>query len=564
MKRFAVRLTGLCALLIASPLLAQDLGQPYAEGQVLVRFGPGLAAADRAAVRGALLPTASQEIPLVPGLELVQTPLDVTQAIAVLTNNPNVEFIEPDYIVQAEALPNDTYFPLEWGLHNTGQSISTVYGIVDADIDMPEAWAVASQAAGTLVAVIDTGTQLDHPDLAASIWTNDDEIPDNGIDDDGNGFVDDVHGWDFYSSDNDPGDEHGHGTHTAGTIAATTGNGIGIAGICDSCAIMPLRFLGPAGGRTSDAILALQYAVANGATVSNNSWGGGGYSQAMADAIAQAGLAGHVFVASAGNSSLDTDVTPHYPSSYTASNLISVAATTNQDLLASFSNFGATSVDIGAPGHNIASLYKDNGYYYMSGTSMAAPHVTGVVALLQANAPGLSVAEVVGRILGSARPVPALAATTLSGGMLNAYDALNGSGGSEPPDSPPELLPPDSPPEQFSAEDQGDGTALLSWSKVDGATYYIIERQEKKTKGRNAGTWTGATSFTVQASGSGSSMSHVDNPGANELHYRIAAANEAGTSPSFSDWAPVTVTDGSSDSGGSGGGSTRCHPKKGC
>ncbi|HEY5667225.1 MAG TPA: S8 family peptidase [Gammaproteobacteria bacterium] len=557
MTRFGIRLALVFGLFQTSAVLAQDLTQPYVEGQVLVRFQPGLAAADRAAVRGALLPLSSQSIELVPGLELVQTPLSVAQAVAVLTNNPNIFYIEPDYILQPQAMPNDYYLGLEWGLHNTGQDIRNVLGLPDADIDMPEAWDLVPPSAGTVVvAVIDSGTQLDHEDLHANIWVNPDEIAGNGIDDDNNGYVDDINGWDFFSNDNDPSDESGHGTHTAGTIGALTNNGIGIAGVCgDNCKIMPLRFLGPQGGSTSAAILALQYAVAENVKVSNNSWGGGLYSQSLVDAIQQAAGIGHIFVASAGNDAFNTDASPKYPSSYDNWNIISVAATTNQDLLASFSNFGATTVDIGAPGFNVASTYMGNQYYWMSGTSMAAPHVAGVVALLQASEPGLSAQQVINRIYDSARPMAALDGITTTGGMLNAAAALAGTSTEPNPAPPPQPSLPDTP-AWLTASNNGDGTAELVWPMDADATHYVVAREERKVKGKNAGSWTGYISYTTSQS------PHIDAGGAQEFRYRVSASNSVGTS-SPTGWVEVAVTDAS---GGEtdGGGSGKCHPRHGC
>ena len=284
----------------------------------------------------------------------------------------------------SQTLPNDTYFNLEWGLHNTGQTIQGQVGIADADIDCPEAWDLSTGNASFVIADIDTGMQWTHPDLDGNVWSNPGEIAGNGIDDDGNGYIDDTRGWDFYSVDNNPDDGDGHGTHTAGTIGAEGNNGIGVVGVNWQCKIMPLRFLGPFGGSTSDAILAVNYAAAKGVRVSNNSWGGGGFSQGLFDAINAAKAVGHVFVAAAGNNGSNNDSSPFYPASYNLDNLISVAATDNRDNRASFSNYGAVSVDLGAPGVNVASTYTASGYAYLSGTSMATPHVTGVVALVEA------------------------------------------------------------------------------------------------------------------------------------------------------------------------------------
>ncbi|NNC65873.1 MAG: S8 family serine peptidase [Gammaproteobacteria bacterium] len=528
---------------LVSPLLAQDLSQPYVEGQVLVRFAPGAAAVERDAARNALLPTGGRSFQIVPGLELVATQLSVPQAIAVLANNPNVEYVEPDYIVQAVAAPNDTYFDLQWGLDNQGQEIQGNIGTPGADIDMLDAWN-ASSSAGTLVAVIDTGTQVDHPDLEANL----------------------VAGWDFFDDDADPSDTDGHGTHTAGTVAAVADNGSGVAGVCPNCRIMPLRFLGPNGGSTSDAIAALDYAVANEATVSNNSWGGGGYSQALYDAIAAAGAAGHVFVAAAGNSGTDTDVYAHYPSAYNLSNIISVAATTNNDLRASFSNYGDVSVDLGAPGLDIASTYTNGQYVWSSGTSMAAPHVTGVVALLQgmslspaqdSNCPAWAdnASGIVKRVLDSVRQAPAMLGITVTGGILNAYNAIVGI-------CPPQTTPPPPlvAPENFSAEDGSDGTAKIYWDAVTGATEYWLERREKKGK-----RLTNATVFYIYTGQTHTPFVDTTVVAGKTYAYRVASANASSSSPMTS-WAEVTISSGSSsdDDGGSGGGSGKCHPKRGC
>jgi subtilisin family serine protease len=549
------------------PTNAQVTTEAYAPGRVLVRFAPGTASAVRAELRRSVSAQGTRALGLVPGLEVIRTGLDVPQAIAVLGNNPNVVYAEPDYVVAAIEIPDDEFFNLEWGLDNHGQDIRGVPGIAGADIDMPEAWDTLP-GSDTIVAVIDTGTQWDHEDLAANVWVNADENAD-GTDTDGNGFVDDVRGWDFFSNDNDPDDAAGHGTHTAGTIGAVRNNGLGIAGICGQCRIMPLRFIGPNGGYTSDAIDALGYAVANGATVSNNSWGGGPWSQALYDAIAAAGTAGHVFVAAAGNNALNADVAPMYPAAYDLPNVISVAATDNTDRLAAFSNFGVVSVDIAAPGVDIASTYPDpstagDDYWWNSGTSMAAPHVAGVVALLQHQDPSLSAEQLVDIVLRSARPVQNLGGLVATGGVLNASNALNRV---YPEPLPPPPPPPPEPatPTDLAATDGGQGTAILTWTAVEHATYYLLEREERRNNGRRiGGTW-----FEIPAgAAAGEAESFEDAAGASDnLYYRIAAGNDSGNSV-MSDWIHVAVTDGSGDGGTDGGdggsGSGRCHPKKGC
>lgn len=264
--------------------------------------------------------------------------------------------VEPNYIVHRAGIPSDTRFGEQWGLHNIGQ----FGGMPDADIDAPEAWDVTTGSTGVIVALLDGGADYLHPDLTNNVWRNPGESgggrESNGIDDDGNGFVDDVYGFDFYQDDNDPSDADGHGTHVAGIVGAQGDNAMGVSGVSRQCRLMICRFLDASGnGLTSDAIDAVNYAVANGARVINNSWVGGGYSAALEAAIANARDQGVLFVAAAGNTSSDNDVITVYPAGYEVSNVIAVAATTRLDGLATFSNYGAGSVKLGAPGTEILS-----------------------------------------------------------------------------------------------------------------------------------------------------------------------------------------------------------------
>jgi VCBS repeat-containing protein len=393
----------------------------FDSSRILVRFKP-----DAPELAGSAILAGTEfgaTIDLVPGLRSVTLSPDVTveTALAAYKTNPYVLYAEPDYHVQLELTPNDTRFPSLWGLNNTGQT----GGTIDADIDAVEAWDTTTGGGTTIVAVIDTGVDYTHPDLAANIWNNPGEIPGNSQDDDGNGYVDDVHGYDFVNFDGDPMDDHSHGTHVAGTIGAVGNNGVGVAGVNWNVQIMALKFLDAfGGGFTEDAIQALNYAVAKGAKISNNSWGGGGYSQALFDAIRNAQSAGHIFVAAAGNEGSNNDSLPFFPASYSLDNIISVAATDHNDNLASFSNFGATSVDLGAPGVNILSTTPGNTYDTFSGTSMATPHVVGVVALVRELHPEWTYGQVVNQILSTVDPVAALAGTTASGGRLNAAAAV--------------------------------------------------------------------------------------------------------------------------------------------
>ena len=350
-------------------------------------------------------------------------------ALQKIKKDPNVKYVEPDFEVSIlQTLPNDPGFGDLWGLHNTGQ----IGGIPDADMDAPEAWDIETGSSDVVIAVIDTGVDYNHEDLSANMWINPGEIPGNGIDDDNNGYVDDVHGWDFCNSDSDPMDDHDHGTHCSGTIAAVGNNGVGIAGVNWTAKIMAIKFLSAGGsGSTSDAILSVQYATTMkldyGIPViaTSNSWGGGDFSQALEDAIAEADAAGILFVAGAGNEGMNNDIYPFYPANHNVPNVIAVAATDDADYLAWFSNYGAISVDLAAPGVGILSTVIGNGYSFSDGTSMAAPHVSGLVGLVKAQFPGITHLEIKDRILGSVNPIPDLQGITVSGGRLNAWNALD-------------------------------------------------------------------------------------------------------------------------------------------
>ncbi len=422
------------ALARAKAAMENNPGLDAVPGQVIVKFrngDEGLKGLARNVVNGRTI----RNLKGVQGLEHLEVGMPVDQAVEVLSALPFVEYAEPDYIVRPLAAPNDQFIGLQWGVNNTGQSVNGVTGTPDADIDGFEAWDVRTSAANIIVAVIDSGVQWSHPDLDGNIWVNGDEIAGNGIDDDGNGYVDDVRGWDFFDNDNNPDDTDGHGTHCAGTVGAEGNNGIGVAGVAWDVQIMPLRFIGPFGGSTSDAIEAVNYAVANGAKISNNSWGGGGFNTALRDAIANAGANDHLFVAAAGNNGANADQSPSYPAAYPNDNIISVAATDSRDRLASFSNYGVNSVDLGAPGVTIASTYSGSGYVYLSGTSMASPHVAGAAAVLWAENPTWTYAQVRDRLYATVRPTSAMNGTTATGGVLNLQAALGngGGGGGEPP-----------------------------------------------------------------------------------------------------------------------------------
>jgi subtilisin family serine protease len=387
----------------------------HLENQILVRFAQG---SDATAVIASTQTDTSLGEQLLDNIYVVHLggTTTVADALTAYQANPFVVYAEPDYIWHADLIPNDTLFGQEWGMNNTGQN----GGTPDADIDAPEAWDVTTDAPGVVVAVIDTGIKWDHPDLAANIWTNVNEIPNNGIDDDGNGYIDDTRGWDFVNNDNNPTDDHGHGTHCAGTIGAVGNNGQGVAGVVWNVQLMPLKFLDASGsGTTSSAIKAVTYANRNGAKISSNSWGGGGFSQALYDAI-KTGRDTYdtIFVAAAGNAANNNDANPSYPASYDLDNIVSVAATDRNDLLAGFSNYGATSVDLAAPGVSIVSTWNNNGYNTISGTSMATPHVSGAVAMIRGAFPGDSYKTVINRLLANVDVLPNLSGKVATSGRL--------------------------------------------------------------------------------------------------------------------------------------------------
>lgn len=398
----------------------------YAPGELLVKYKPALrtAAALFYEKQYDILTIDSFNTIGVDHIKLSDT-MAVPEALKIFRNDPNIDYVEPNYYHYATATPNDPLFSQLWGMQK---------------IRAPEAWDTTTGSSGVVIAVIDSGVRWSHPDLRANMWKNSGEIPGNGIDDDMNGFVDDIVGWDFAYNDNNPNDENGHGTHVAGTIAAVGNNSVGVTGVLWNAKIMALRFIDANGfGTTANAIKAILYANRNGAQIQNLSWGGGGYSQALKDAIDASSA---VFVAAAGNDGDNNDITPHYPSGYTSSNLIAVAATGPNDNLASISNFGLTSVDVAAPGVNIYSPIP-GGYGIKSGTSMAAPHVSGLAGLIVANRGGLSISsentimaasDVIQIIKDTVDPVASLSGLIATGGRINAFEAVKsadagGSGG---------------------------------------------------------------------------------------------------------------------------------------
>lgn len=402
---------------------------------VLVGWAPQSSALERAQARAALGLELRQTIRSgAPGagatLEWLAIPAGtvVEEALLRLANQPGVLFAERNWILARETVSNDPSVSNGslWGLYGEQSSPANGFGSQAA-----EAWARGfTGSASVVVGLIDEGVQNTHPDLAANFGVNPGEIAANGLDDDNNGYVDDIYGWDFYNNNASiyDGSEDDHGTHVAGTIGAVGNNGLGVAGVNWDVSLLSAKFLGSDGGSLADAIRAVDYftdlKLRHGLNLvaTNNSWGGGGYSQGLYDAIARAANAGIFFVAAAGNSSSST---PSYPAAYDLPNVIAVASIDSNGALSSFSNYGSSWVDLGAPGGGILSTLPNGTYGAYSGTSMATPHVTGALALLRAAQPTATMAQLKQALLESVVATPSLAGTTITGGRLDVNGAIS-------------------------------------------------------------------------------------------------------------------------------------------
>jgi len=352
-----------------------------------------------------------------------------------LAANEQVLLVEPNYIYRINKTPNDPMLGELWGLKNNAQK----GGRAGIDISAEQAWDIQTGSREVIVAVIDTGIDHTHPDLKNNMWVNEAEkngLP--GVDDDGNGYVDDIYGYDFVNNDGNPMDDHGHGTHCAGTIGAEGDDGAGIVGVAWHVRLMGIKFLSAGGsGTLANAIKSIDYATKMGAHIQSNSWGGGGFTQLLKEAIERSRDKNALFVAAAGNESNDNDAHPSYPATYDVDNIVSVAALDNSGQLAYFSSYGKKTVHVAAPGVDVTSSvpYTTNrsGYDTWSGTSMATPHVAGAAALLVSQNPNITYAEMKTRIMSGARVMASLRNKVASAGLLNAYYTLTGE--TAPPDT---------------------------------------------------------------------------------------------------------------------------------
>ena len=528
--------------------VASALSEPHVVDEVIVKFVPGSPASARASARLAAGAVAAEALsPLAEHSQVLQLGRGTTvgRALEALLRNPNVEYAEPNYLLESTATPNDPKFTdgTLWGMLGDASSPSNQYGSQAAEV-----WTAGHIGSEDVyVVVIDTGVQVTHPDLAANIWTNPFD-PIDGVDNDGNGFVDDVHGWDFFYDDSSVYDglDDDHGTHVAGTIGGVGGNGAGVVGVNWDVTMITAKFLGPNGGSTSTAVRAVDYATdlknRHGLNIvaTSNSWGGGGASTSLLDAIERGGDAGILFVAAAGNSNVDADSSPHYPSSYacdrTASGaargwdcVISVASITSSGARSSFSNYGVTSVDLGAPGSSIHSTLPENTYGSYSGTSMATPHVSGAIALCASINQGQTAQDLLLATLANVAPTSSMVGRTVTGGRLDLSAMVGACVGA--------TAPVEGSPSGLAATTVSTSSIDLTWT--DGSTGESFQEIDVSTDG--------CSSFTKVATvgGDAESATVVGLDPSTDHCFRVRAGNgfQGGTYSAWSNTASARTFD---------------------
>ena len=487
-------------------------GQPVVAGEVLIQFVGHVPPVDLP------IEADADHIERIGGLgahRVHSRSLDTAKLIARFARRADVEYVEPNYVLHAGQTTNDTYFNLLWGMLNTGQTIGGQAGIAGADISADQAWNVTTGSRANVVGVVDTGIDYTHPDLAANVWSAASQFT---VTIGGRSLTcpAGTHGFNAIAFSCTPMDDNDHGTHVSGTIGAVGNNAAGVVGVNWLGSIMGLKFLGRNGsGTTSDAIDAIEFAVqakAGGLAnlrVLSNSWGGGGFSQSLLDEINRANNADMLFVVAAGNDGRNIDTTPSYPASYNAANIVAVAATDNRDQLASFSNYGASSVDLGAPGVYIASTVRNGGYAYMSGTSMATPHVSGAAALVLA-ACTLNTSALKTDILGHVDPIASLSGKTATGGRLNVFSAISACAGGATPD--------------FTVSATPSSQTVVA----GGATSYTITVTPENGFGSSVSFATSALPSGVTAAFQPTS---VTGPGSTQMSVTTSTSTPAGTYP---------------------------------
>lgn len=545
-------------------ILARAEGGRYKEGELLVKFKSGVIASASLRTHQTIGATTLKRFSVI-NTEHVKLPagLSVQDAITQYMQDPGVEYAEPNYIrsirsfTPSPVIPNDPLFGQQWALRNTGSG----GGTVGADIDATNAWAITTGSSAVVVAELDTGIDYNHPDLLGNIWSNPGETNcTDGIDNDGNGFKDDCRGWNFIANNNAPLDDNGHGSHVAGIMGAAGNNGTGVAGVMWHVQLMPLKILDSTGsGTISDEVAAIDYAVmmkSRGTNIKamNASFAGSDFSNTEFNAISAANTAGILMAAAAGNGNskgigVNDDLLPEYPASYDLPNIISVAATDQNDNRASFSNFGPKTVHVAAPGVLILSTvvpglpFPDcikssvSGYDFCDGTSMSTPFVTGLAGLLATTYPDFTLAQIRGTIFRYVDVLPSLQGQILTGGRINAFKAVSS------------LLAPSG----LTATAGSDTSVSLAWTdNATGEDGYTVERE------------TGSGSFSQIATVGPDSTSFTDTTasGSTTYTYRVTAfntiaANSSGAETTVTTPAPKptpTPTPGGSASSGGGGG----------
>jgi subtilisin family serine protease len=497
-------------------------GHEAVAGEVLVQF-----ASSAPAGRHLDLEQAVEAVENVPvgraGLRRYRSSaFDVETLLAHFRAQPDVVFAEPNYILRKTVVPNDPSFGSLWGLRNTGQLIIGTFGTPGADISATAAWDVTKGSKSNVVGVIDTGVDYTHPDLAANMWSAPAafSVVIGGVT---INCPAGSHGFNAITNACDPMDDEGHGTHVSGTIGAVGNNGVGVAGVNWTASIIGGKFLSSSGtGTTADAIDAIdfmvqvkaEFAASGGANIRvlNNSWGGGGFSSALQTAISNSNNANMLFVAAAGNAGNNNDLFPFYPANYNVANVVSVAATNNQDFKAGFSNYGATTVDLAAPGVSILSTIPFGGYGFSSGTSMASPHVAGAAALVL-SACNLSTSALKNTLLSTVDPIASLAGVVVSGGRLNVEAAIDSCGTPTVPPAPTGLT-----------ANAGNAQVSLSWNLVGTANSYRVKRS----------TTSGGPYTTIATGLANTSYLDTNVTNGTTYFYVVSAVNGVGEGPNSS------------------------------
>jgi subtilisin family serine protease len=529
----------------------------YKKGELLVKFKKGIKTTSSLRTHQSLGVSVSKRFTVIPDLELVSLPVEmaVSNAVEHYLSDPAVVYAEPNYLRNISVIPNDTYFDQQWGLNNIGIFAGGTEG---ADINAPEAWDI-STGSDVIIAIVDTGIDYSHDDLQGNIWANTDENCTDGIDNDLNGYIDDCRGWDFStceffddsevcitpkSQDNDPMDDNGHGSHVAGIAGAKGNNSSGISGALWNAQLMPVKFQNADGiGTIADEVEAIQYAIMNGALVINASFGGTTFSNTESDIISVANNAGVLIVASAGNGGEDgigddNDLVPHYPSSYSQPNIISVAATDQDDLRGSFTNFGLNSVDVAAPGVFVLSTIVKNsafalcsgnpfaGLDFCAGTSMSSPHVSALAALLYSYYTHFTDDQIRSTILEFVDKIPSLDGIVATGGRIDAYRSLSS------------LL---NPTDLTATASSATGISLEWADNATGENGYIVERNDGGGFIQIADTGSGFVQTAQTGIESISSFVDTGRAPQTTYSYRVRAYNSIGNSPAYSNVASATT-----------------------